>query len=71
MTRPSKKDSVFLVENKDGRYNIRAARFGKAPLIHIWLHEVGAGGKGIILDAAEATEVVEGLNDLLDEIEGV
>jgi hypothetical protein len=71
MSRPSVKDCAAFVTNKDGRCNIRAARFGKAPLVHIWLHEVGAGGKSIILDAAQATELVEGLNDLLDQIEGV
>jgi len=71
MSRPSAKDSVALVPNRDGRYNIRVARFGKAPLLHIWVHENGKGGKGIVLNAAEATEFVEGLNDLLDEIEGV
>jgi hypothetical protein len=70
MGRPSAKHSAAVVENKDGTHNIRVARFGKAPLVCVWLQEVGVGGKGIILDADEATELIEGLNDLLDEIEG-
>lgn len=70
MTRPSPKKCHAYVENHTGAFNIRAARVGKAPLVQVWVHEVGAGGRGIIMDYDEAVEFVEGLNDLLDEIEG-
>jgi hypothetical protein len=71
MSRPARKDCAAFVENKDGTSNIRVARFGRAPLVHVWVHKLGEGGKGIILNVEEATDLVDGLNDLLDDIEGV
>lgn len=67
MGRPSTNKCSVVIEN-DG-FSIRAARVGKGPLVSVWIHETGNGGRGMILDFADTEELIEGLNLLLDEIE--
>lgn len=69
MSKPSNKTLAVLIEHKE--YSVRASRVGSGPLVNLWVGEHGNGGRGIILDVDQATELVEGLNDLLDEIEGL
>lgn len=69
MSRPQKSKCYVVVENQSGSHDVRVARFGNAPLVHLWVHQPGAGGTGIVLDYDESVELVEGLNDLLDELE--
>ena len=59
-------DAVVIEHNE---FSIRASRVGKGPLVTVWVHETGNGGRGIILDFDQAVEFIEGLNVLLDEIE--
>lgn len=69
MGKPStNKCSVILEHNG---HSIRASRVGTSPLIQLWTHESGNGGRGMILDFDQTVELIEGLNLLLDEIEGV
>jgi hypothetical protein len=68
VSKPTAKNCAVLVRHE--RWSTRAARVGKAPLVHIWVQEDGNGGRGMYLDVEAATELIEGLNDLLDEIEG-
>lgn len=68
MGRPSTSKCAVVIENDE--FSIRAARVGKSPLVTVWVHEVGNGGRGMILDFAQTEELIEGLNLLLDEIEG-
>lgn len=68
MSKPAPKNCAVLVQHQE--YSVRAARCGLAPMVNLWVHEDGRGGKGMFLNVAQATELIEGLNDLLDEIEG-
>jgi len=61
------KDCVVVIENDP--YSIRASRVGVGPLVNIWVHEDGNGGRGMILDFEQTEELIEGLNVLLDEID--
>jgi hypothetical protein len=46
------------------------ARYGRrAPLVHLWVHRDGEGGYGITLDYDQAVDLIEGINEVLDEIE--
>lgn len=69
MGKPTEAGSALVIRNGD--FSLRLARVGQGPLIQFWVHQDGNGGRGMIVDVAEATEVVEVLNDLLDEIEEV
>ena len=68
MGKPTAKSCAVNIEHKG--FSLRAARVGRGPLVQLWVHEDGNGGRGIILDVTQATDLIEGLNDLLDEIEG-
>lgn len=48
-----------------GENNIRVARVGGGPLVTVWVN-----GRGIILDVDQTEELIDGLDELLDEIEG-
>lgn len=69
MGKPSLANCALVLERGD--FSLRVSRVGAGPLVSLWVHEHGNGGRGIILDVAEASELIECLNDLLDEIEGV
>ena len=68
MSKPSAKKCAVLIQHNE--YNIRVARVGVGPLVEVWVHEDGNGGRGIILSVEQTEVLIEGLNDLLDEIEG-
>lgn len=67
MGKPSAGQCPVII--RSGDYSIRAARVGKSPLVNIWVHEDGNGGRGILVRFDEAVEFIEGLNVILDEIE--
>lgn len=67
MGKPQASACTAIVRHK--AHTVRVARFGRAPLLHLWVHKDGEGGTGIVLDFAEAEELIEGMNVLLDEIE--
>lgn len=69
LSRPAKHKCTAVVPNRDGSYDIRCSRVGKGPLIHVWVHQYGNGGRGIILGYEESLALIEGLNDIVDEIE--
>lgn len=69
MGKPSPDKCAVLVDNGRG-FAIRAARVGKGPLVQVWVHEYGNGGRGIILDVEQSDQVICAWQDLLDEIEG-
>lgn len=69
MGRPSASSCAVIIEHNE--FSVRASRVGGGPLVSLWVHETGNGGRGIILDVPQAEELIEGLADLLDEIEGV
>ena len=68
MGKPTAPQSVVLVEHDE--FSVRLARVGKGPLVPVWVHEDGNGGRGIILDVEQSDEVISAWQDLLDEIEG-
>lgn len=70
MSSKARPDKCAVVIEHD-EFSVRAYRVGIGPLIMLWVHEDGKGGRGIILDVEQSTELIEGLNDLLDEIEEV
>lgn len=67
MSKPTDNNCVVIVEN--GEFSIRLARVGKGPLVLVWVHEHGNGGRGIILDIDNSDVVISAWQDLLDEIE--
>lgn len=67
MGKPTAANCVVIVEN--GEFSIRLSRVGKGPLVQVWVHEDGNGGRGIILDIENSDAVISAWQDLLDEIE--
>lgn len=67
MSKPSTRSCSVIIEHDE--YSVRACRVGSGPLINLWIHESGNGGRGMILDFEQTVELIEGLNLLLDEIE--
>jgi hypothetical protein len=67
MGKPSRASSAVLIEHDE--CSIRVSRVGRGPLVSVWVHENGNGGRGMILDVAGVEELMDGLDDLLDEIE--
>jgi len=65
--KPSAANSRVLIEHEG--YSIRLARVGRGPLVQIWVHEDGNGGRGMILDVAQSDILLDGYADLLDEID--
>lgn len=69
MGKPSEKNCVCIITSPDEKFSIRLARVGKGPLVEIWVHEDGHGGRGMILDVEDSDIFIEEWQDLLDEIE--
>lgn len=69
VSKPSAGKCAALVSN--GQRSARVAQYGSAPLLYLWVHEDGHGGHGIVLDVDQAIEIIDGLNDIIDDIEGV
>lgn len=67
MSKPATKNCAAIIEY-NGR-SVRIERVGKGPLVNLWVQEIGNGGRGIFLDVEQTEDLIEGLNDLLDEIE--
>lgn len=67
MSRPKEKDCRVIIRHGD--HSVRAARFGRSPLIHLWVHHDNYRGVGIVLRTEQADELIEALADMLDEIE--
>lgn len=65
--KPKADRCALVVEHE--QYSVRLSRVGKGPLVLLWVHEDGNGGRGIILDVKQSDVVIEGWQDLLDEIE--
>lgn len=68
MSRPSVAKAAFTIDSGRG-FDVRGERVGKGPLVSLWVSEHGCRSCGIILNVAQAAELIEALNDLLDEIE--
>lgn len=68
MSKPSAKNSVIVIE--DGDFSIRLSRVGKSPVVCVWVHEQGNGGRGMLLDVDQSDAMIEAWQDLLDDIEG-
>lgn len=67
MGKPSVKACTAIITNDP--FSIRVARVGKGPLVAVWVHEDGNGGRGVVLDYAQSETLIEGLNLVLDEID--
>lgn len=67
MGKPSVKACTAIVTNDP--FSIRVARVGKGPLVAVWVHEDGNGGRGVVLDFDQTETLIEGLNLVLDEID--
>lgn len=68
MSKPATKNCAIVIEHGD--FSIRLARVGKGPLVEVWVHEDGNGGRGMILDVEQSDRYIDAWQDLLDDIEG-
>lgn len=68
VNRPSVGKAAFVIDNGRG-FDIRGGRVGKGPLAELWLSEHQKKSTGAIFGMRDIADLIEGLNDLMDEME--
>lgn len=68
MNRPSVGKAAFVIDNGRG-FDIRGGQVGKGPLVELWLSEHTKKSTGAIFQMSDIADLIEGLNDLMDEME--